>query len=56
MDILKMVMARMGTLIGGVNASVQPTDDAATQAMVIGGLLLGIIVDVVVEKRREKRG
>nr|QJB21363.1 MAG: hypothetical protein [Microvirus sp.] len=56
MDIVKMVMARMGTLIGGVNAGIQPADDATTQVMVVAGLVLGIIVDVVVEKRREKRG
>lgn len=55
MDYVRMVMSRMGTLIGGVNASVQPTDDATTQIMVIAGLLLGIVIDVAVEKRRGKR-
>lgn len=56
MDILKMVFARTGTIIGGVNAGVQPTDDAQTQLIVVGGLILGVLVDVVVEKRRAKRG
>lgn len=54
MEVVKILMSRIGTIVAGVNATVQPNDDTATQLIVAVGVVIGLAIDVFVEKRRSR--
>lgn len=58
MDMLKTlvvaVAARVGTSAGVLHAALQPGDDIGTQALAALGVVLGLVFDVILEKRRQR--